>query len=347
MLHSQTTNKIKGIDSIRFIAALFVSIRHIGQPPIFNGMNENSLLPKIACGIYNNSLSGPAAVIVFFVISGFCIHYPYTGGKIMQLGNFYAKRFIRIFIPMLVVIIIGYYLDVKMANMTDSILWSLLAEMIYYALYPFLLKVSKQYSWNKLLIFSYILAYALVFTFLYINRAEKYDGSFPQYGVFNFIVGLPCWLLGVKLAETYHTIRFNPVSKKSIIITRMGVWIASILCSMIRFHFNIGYNISLGIFAIVVYFWLTQEISYYQNRVPSRLLERGGNWSYSLYLCHLFAYPLFLRMSVPDFGPLINAFILIFIALINSYIYYLLVEKPSHKLSQSFNLDSIKQTYLR
>lgn len=338
MLPNKVTDKIKGLDSIRFIAAFIVTIGHFGNPPIFMGANENNTIVRLAIGFYNNFFNGPAAVIVFFVISGFCIHFPYAKGKQMDMPNFYIKRMIRILIPMIVVMVMSTFLHIE-TDLHTSIFWSLFAEVIYYILYPFLLKLSKKYKWNSLVVISYILSYSLIFYFMFINPIKD-NGNYPQYGFLNFILGLPCWLLGVKLADSFTHSESKIISVKRITIYRFGVWIASVLFSILRFHTTIGYNVSLNIFAIVVYLWLQQEILYYQNREPSKLLENAGKWSYSLYLIHLFTY--WVYAFLPNFGPLVNLFLGILTALIDSYIFYLIVEKPSHKLSQRFSLQRLK-----
>ena len=46
---------------------------------------------------------GVAAVIVFFVISGLCVHYPYARSGHCPLPSFFARRFLRIGIPLAVV----------------------------------------------------------------------------------------------------------------------------------------------------------------------------------------------------------------------------------------------------
>ena len=87
---------------------------------------------------------GTPAVIVFFVISGFCIHLPYRGDGKMQVGRYYLRRYTRILIP--VAAAVGIYRSVgqqfvfwgEHSILWQSPLWSLLCEEIYYALYPLL-----------------------------------------------------------------------------------------------------------------------------------------------------------------------------------------------------------------
>jgi peptidoglycan/LPS O-acetylase OafA/YrhL len=59
--------RVKGLDQLRFIMAVIVLIGH-GALPIF----ENTIMR----GIAGNAFVGVAAVMVFFMLSGFVIHYP-------------------------------------------------------------------------------------------------------------------------------------------------------------------------------------------------------------------------------------------------------------------------------
>jgi peptidoglycan/LPS O-acetylase OafA/YrhL len=69
------SERIKGFDSLRFVLAAWVVFGHFGFFPLL-GFNQFSPSGRLAFAVYNNIVSAPAAVIVFFVISGF-IHHPY------------------------------------------------------------------------------------------------------------------------------------------------------------------------------------------------------------------------------------------------------------------------------
>src|SRR5580704_16524197 len=66
--------RIMPISSMRFVLALWVVIGHRGIPILKEQQHDKVLW--ILRSFLNNAFNGPAAVIVFFVISGFCIHYP-------------------------------------------------------------------------------------------------------------------------------------------------------------------------------------------------------------------------------------------------------------------------------
>ncbi len=78
-------------------------------------------------------------VIVFFVISGFCIHFPFAGSnRRPRLKEFYTRRFLRLLVPVAIAIPLSGLIGVELALFHESILWSLLAELIYYICYPVL-----------------------------------------------------------------------------------------------------------------------------------------------------------------------------------------------------------------
>ena len=149
----------------------------------------------------------------------------------------------------------------------------------------------------------------------------------------NWLLGLPCWLLGCKLAERSDSL-FSPVSDRAIWIWRLSVWFTSGVCLGLRFHSPIGFPHTLNYFAILSYFWLQQEVRYFRHANPPRILEWGGKWSYSLYLLHVPANGVYNHIFMPNLGFIINWFLRVGWTLGCSYVFYLLVEKPSHAFAR-------------
>lgn len=97
---------IFGVDAIRFICAAIVVMGHFNVfPASFDGRDFGRMV-EISVSLTKILWNGPAAVIVFFIISGFCIHYPQfrKGSDGLDIGSFYLKRFMRIGIPAAIVI---------------------------------------------------------------------------------------------------------------------------------------------------------------------------------------------------------------------------------------------------
>src|SRR5262249_12903567 len=157
-----------------------------------------------------------------------------------------------------------------------SILWTLLAELIYYSIYPALRWLRAQYGWNKIIGVSYLLAYGAV---LVHPTAKDYS---PFGAALNWLVALPCWLLGCRLSVV-DFVR-NPSTWFSCLVLRLrfGILFLSWLCSVLRFHSPIGYPWTLNLFAIPVFFWLRAEIISFRAQRGTRILEWAGQWSYSI-----------------------------------------------------------------
>ena len=77
---SKSEPKIRGLDAIRFVAALIVALNHGAAPPFAEWFGRTALWSRALAGLSAVMFNGVAAVLVFFVISGFCIHYPYARG---------------------------------------------------------------------------------------------------------------------------------------------------------------------------------------------------------------------------------------------------------------------------
>ena len=93
------------LDALRCVLALCVTLGHQGMFPVFGPADQiNVLVDELAQGL-RTIVFGPPAVIAFFVISGFCIHYPYCKGeRRVLIERFYARRYIRIVLPVLAIL---------------------------------------------------------------------------------------------------------------------------------------------------------------------------------------------------------------------------------------------------
>ena len=325
--------RLLGIDSIRFICASVVVFGHFGNPPLFSDAYDYILIYKIIHGIYNCLFNGPAAVIVFFIVSGLVIHYPYVEGKEVNVWEFYTKRCTRIIIPMLVITVLAFLVgDVYGPT---GVFWSLYAELIYYFLYPFILKLKKHVSILSLIVIVYFIGLALIF----IVPSEG-KGSYTDLGNgYTWIIGLPSWLTGLLLAEKVRK-QTDTVSFTYLFMQRILIWGITIIMMVLHFQLHISNILLLNMMIIPFYYWLKNEIDYYKTRVANIYLENLGKWSYSLYIVHplvvvFISRYLFLYLS----SQWISWISVTASAFIFSYIFYLLVEKPSHILTQKIKIN--------
>jgi peptidoglycan/LPS O-acetylase OafA/YrhL len=319
--------RLAGLDSIRAILALVVVFGHAGALPLIDGIDRSSRLGWLIASVYGNSVSGPAAVVVFFVISGFCIHYPFRNGKPIPLLSYYSRRYLRVLVPMGAAILLGKALGVELTLLKDSILWSLIAEEIYYLLYPALRRLRQFANFRVLIVLAQVCAVLVVLR-------DPHAGNYASFGpAFNWVVGLPCWLMGCELAEIIGKPRPVP-SARRVGLWVFGVWVASVACSALRFHSPLKYPWTLNLFALLGAAALLRALTFYMHHAPSPRLERMGGFSYSLYLVHLHGMALFERFHLPYLGSVLMWALEIGTVIGLAYVFGRVVERPAHALAR-------------
>lgn len=311
---------VRGLDSIRFWCALWVYFSHFGFIPL----PDDGSLPHVVIGLSHHVFCGVAGVIVFFLVSGFCIHIPFVRESSLALGPFYARRFLRILPPLGVVLIAVRLCGADMVTFYEAIIWSLIAESIYYAIYPLLrpLLVARP---KLLFTLAYVPALCLI-------ARDPLALNFHQSGpATTWLLGLPSWLLGCQLATWSVEDRSHRPSAPW--IWRGVVWGSSSLASVLRFHANIGYPVSLTLFSVLAFVWLREEIRYFRSVTPPAWSESCGRFSYSIYLLHGLV-ALGTVQLIGGLPSVLGWFVRTGLVLLGSYVFYLLVEKPSHQLAR-------------
>jgi len=322
---SSNSSRVLPISSLRFVLAAIVVLGHLGAPPL--GIPRYGLF-LVARGVVNNLFDGPAAVIVFFVISGFCIHFPNRNGLATSSWKaYYARRYIRILIPMTVAIALAPFLHFQFSLFSNFILWSLLCEEIYYFLYPAILAVQSRIGWPRLLALTGALSLCVILT-------NPHFSDYWSYGPrLNWLLGLPCWLMGCHLAARFDVVQQREVSPKQIWIWRLGAWGLSIILALAAYHTPIGFPWTLNLFAIYGVIWMEREIAFYRNR-PAPLFEGVGEASYSMYLVHIHGFKLAAILGVAAFSEKTAWVLTLVICAIFATLFYSLVERPSHRLAR-------------
>jgi len=323
-------SRVHGLDALRFLAALIVMLGHGAAFPLKAYVSKDTFAGTAVIGIYGNLFYGPAAVIVFFVISGFCIHYPYRDlNRRPGIAYFYAGRYIRIGIPMLVVAFAYVNSLLDLGQFHNSVLWSLVAELVYYTLYPFMRIGFRKWGIRSCVVAAYCVA-------LLVTMTAPANHYYANYGVaLTWILGLPSWLLGCLIAEQFGRVGAPGIRElwKLRIAMVAAMWISSVL----QFHSTVRDPWTMPVFSLLVFFWLRGEVAYYAQpgRAPWRWLESAGAWSYSLYLCHLPLYAFFRHNAPKEWPVLVTWVAMVVFILVLSWLFYLLVERTSHKLAQS------------
>jgi len=314
---------VLGLDTVRAFAALSVALAHIlgpNLPGVLQGMGLSQGIAEFSKYLF----TGHPAVIVFFVVSGFCIHYPYTRRNLPVIA-FTLARWMRIMPPALVAMLLAYLLHVEKYNFVDGfILWSIVCELWYYSLYPFFLWLSRRVSFTLQFLLAMILSFALV-----AGLGSNQYGAGHIYGpALNWLVALPSWLLGCVLATNFQA---KTCSMRSIILWRATVAMVAPVLYWLTMNTSVGYYLTMNLFALLVFVWIRAEIN--APKCANSLFERIGKWSYSIYLFHMVFLALVSRVvNIPymDFPVIFGL----------CYLAYRMVEKPSHDYARSLFKDN-------
>ena len=325
------TRHLAGLDTLRCVCALWVALHHGARPRIALWLG----LPPVYRDWNAIAYDGVAAVIVFFVISGLCVHYPYARSGHCPLPSFFARRFLRIGIPLAVVAAFvrlgGGLVGDDIATATRVVIWSLWCELIYYALYPLFLVIFRRIGMAPVIAGAFVAAYLVIACHWHFLTYWQYSSRVA------WITALPVWLLGCAAAQAIATGRL-PLLPGSIWAWRGAVLLLSIPPKALVYPsvtpVVIGNPATLGVFALFAVAWVIREVQFFQGRAAPPLLEWGGRWSYSVYLVH--------NTVLVAFGHLLaraNGFALWPVELAAilgvSYVFHLAVERPSHRLAQS------------
>lgn len=203
------------IEGIRGFAAIYVMLGHfvlLYKPYTFT--------PGLEFVIKTLFGYGHQAVILFFIVSGFSIHYSstkYDFTNKRDLNDYFFKRIRRIYplflISLLIALVVLYITkspsdwnrnilsflfltDISKGAIVDPIqtnfpIWSLSYEIIYYLLYPFLLFYLRKFNLKKILIISFIVSLLAGF-FEFANVQNHLSNVIQLYWV---------WVMGVIIAE--------------------------------------------------------------------------------------------------------------------------------------------------
>jgi len=184
---------------------------------------------------------GQEAVILFFLLSGFVIHYSSTHAKHLRFTDYFLKRFTRIYAPLLVVFFIGFLSEsynhgtwlvpsfkqviynlfmlqdwafakpnvIVEPLFNNTPLWSLSYEWWFYMLYFPLIKFlpSRVICTRAVFIASFVAALTYVVYPFFLNRLIMY---------------LAIWWAGVALADVY-------IGKKPITFTTLAPCIITLV----------------------------------------------------------------------------------------------------------------------
>ena len=321
------------LDALRFILAFWVAVGHYEMIPLFGDPNAGTGLWYLFKRGWNTVVFGTPAVIVFFVISGFCIHLPFRGATKIDVPRYYLRRYTRILIPVAGALIVYRLFGERLtlwgehSILWESPLWSLACEEIYYALYPLLRWTRNRIGWKLLLPICFAAGVAIAAT-------HPHAANWHVFGPFGTaMLLLPVWLMGCLLAEQAESLA-ETKPFLSIWFWRFLAWLGCWGSEMLHFKLGVSYTQTMAWFGVLAYFWVRQEVAHGKTHSPNRLLVAGGAWSYSLYLMHAQGSGLLAFLHLPSLGRTADWCLVMASSLLFAYLFYALVERPSHKLAR-------------
>ena len=329
---------VRGLDTLRLVAAAWVALAHGARAPLAEiaAIHPGWSLPAAL----NNALfNGVAAVMMFFVVSGFVIHLPQARGRSLDVAEHYARRLVRIVPPVLAAQCVVWLAGDAVAGQFRNILWSIWCEVAYYIAYPVLLPLFRRIGTRTVFAATTAVALALIAA----TWPTPYYSELPLVPL--VLIGLPSWILGCLLAERLVADEIRPAG--DIWAWRFGAVVLSALMKIPVTHgpIHLGFPSDHWIFAIYCYLWIGNEIARFAKVPPPEILEAGGRASYSLYLVHfcvIIPFGVWIASIVAAGGSgaaTIGSVALLWVAELAAIaaataVFHIVVERPSHRLAR-------------
>jgi peptidoglycan/LPS O-acetylase OafA/YrhL len=328
---------LAGLDTLRFFAAAWVALFHGARFPLGKILGQDSAIERVLVPLSNGLFNGVAAVMLFFVISGFVIHRPGVGKDRLDALRFFQRRLTRVVPPVVIVYLACLAAGPAYQTALSSVLWSLYCEIAYYLVYPLLfLAFRRGWTVHVLILSAAAAAAALAF----IGPLDYYWGAPTPLLI---VIGFPNWILGCLLAErrAAQGARKGPVTAREIWAWRFGALMLSSALKAMVMHgpVRLGYPESHWLIAVYAFFWVGRELDFYRDRPAPRWSEAAGHMSFSLYLIHSPVIEWFGFANSPPaslgFDRAATLWLAQLVAIgIATALCYLLVEAPFHRLAR-------------
>lgn len=354
------------IDALRGLSCLGILLYHV-RIDLWVGWKQIQSCPdqfsSIAKAVAWLSIPTPFlgyAILLFFLISGFCIHYPNCKENIRPNWKVYfLRRFFRIYPTFAVALVltagISYLCHVQWADRTwdherilrvatltqnyppgvsqflaNPSLWTIPLEVEFYLLYPVVFCLFSRLR-------SYTLGLLAVSLCAWSIYLSKQGIVWPSFTALFF---WPVWLIGAWMAQLHQKNRLSRLPTSLLLITG-GLSLALALTSrMNNWDSWIQYLLWTGFYLLLLVFTLSKhEII---NALPFKrtlsILSWLGKISFSLYLVHFPVFKLFGYLHQSFFGEkpanfLVSLGYLILVCFLARTFYHW-VERPIHHWSR-------------
>lgn len=368
--------RITELDSLRGIAAFTVLVHHcvLAFPIVSTFFNSrdafgaNPIIKFLMFSPLHVLWNGHAAVILFFILSGFVLSISHYTDSKPDYGNYIIKRMCRLYIPYFTIITISVLLlnfykgDKTTTGLSDwlrgmwetrispseyiqllffqgnmhnvgTTLWTIIIEIEVSIILPFFFTLIKRMNFVSNLLF--IVGFNIAFKILNHLHFTTYIPDFQN------MYYVPFFLIGGVMFK-YR----NEISN-----TNLSPGLLTLVLAAIFFFYNyewimvwlVKYNnksplyvfsdYMIGISGILLISICIMDIPGLKKVMNNSVFSFLGKISYSLYLIH----PIILLFLVYTFNTLsYNALIFIILAasVLLSWGYYMAVEEPSMKLGK-------------
>jgi len=345
-------NYLPEVDGLRFICILWVLLLHAygfflkKSGPYTGGPADYKLWNYII-------MRGAFGVNMFFCISGFVLAMPFARwrlaeGKPIRIGNYYKRRLIRFEAPYFVCMLIGYFGYVYLhpghsTELTKSLLaslvylhqlifhrlspinaatWSLEYEVQFYLLAPFLFRCFRLPAAQRWWVWSV----------LYLLSILQLQYMHPPFR--SMLDVFPFFLAGIMLADIY-------ISAPELRLDSSWAVALAVMCGIfILLYPWTPLFWGLAPLALLVFYLVVLRNKWLQQLFSTPFLAVTGGMCYSIYLVHYYIISItggyILRLHpgtqwLPNM--LLQALLMIILAIAGSAVFYLLIEKPFMKLS--------------
>lgn len=358
---SKASSELYSISILRGLAALGVVVFHV-RVDLWVGWNalRSGTIEASAFDHAVSWLSAPApflgsCVMLFFVISGFCIALPYAGdqGRPAEWREYWIRRLVRIYPPYIVTLLLC--VGVERATASSGIasppgaygatalmiqnyttgqvypnpsFWSLPVEVELYLLFPLVLMLLRR--WGQVAVWSFTAVVSLL-----AMAAALYGVDWAVSNAARFWI---IWSAGAVLAEWFRSSNFCGPSLLWLIVA-----LSILSCTLVAYLRDVPHAVTdfgFGFFYFVLVWWALGRESVWRS-LPGRLsnpLLTLGTLSYSLYLIHFPFFRLsgYLWQNWFDGKPvnLLISFAFVLASLVPAWLLYQLIEAPSHELAK-------------
>ena len=350
-----TTARLRQLDSLRGVAALFVVFNHYMQTipehirlAVYPGVWMTPW-PWLRFTPIRLVVNGEAAVDLFFVLSGFVLALPLKSDRQPQLPSFLIKRFCRVYLPFATVILLvavayavipttqsppaSHWLNgllpppnyslVSHLLMTgqpddmtlDPVMWTLVHEIRISAFLPLLFLSIRRFGSAQTVTICLAISLSVSFT-----MTDSVSGSWQA--TLHFL-----WMFAAGSALSFN--RNSLVERTWNYRLTACLWILSIGLLIVPFN-RVWADFFIGSGAILLIV-LCLPKSAVVDALTSLPLLWLGRISYSLYLIHLPILIIAVTGGCIDIAPSSLALLFI-ITLILAEVIYRTIESPAHKI---------------